>query len=155
QSSQMAADRPDADLLRRLSHRAFRGDESSTLRSSRSRAGIGWWLSHRVLVDEIRAFLPRRVCGHDHRIGRGRDFVSRWLAFAGAVMARRISLGSHRRLRPGLARHSRGTFQHLHVFRQGYRGFVLIYLGTLDAAPFPLGSTYASWLAFLFRNRPG
>ena len=46
--------------------------------------GAGRRLSHRIQLDEVRAFFPRRIRRDDHRVRHYRDVISRRLAFSRA-----------------------------------------------------------------------
>ena len=61
-------------------HRRRRRDQPRAVRLSRSGAGAGGRLSHRVQQHGVRHVLPRRVHQHDHGVGRGGEPVPRRLA---------------------------------------------------------------------------
>ena len=65
--------------LRRLDGRR---DQPCALRPPRGRGRAGRRLPHRVLLDEVRAVLPRRVHQHGDRLGAGHHAVPRRLAGA-------------------------------------------------------------------------
>src|SRR6266480_1227827 len=147
---EMVARGSDGHFIRCFRDRDFRGDESVALRSSRGRAGTRGRLSHGIFLNEVRAFFPRRIRGHDHRIGSHRDCILGRLASAPSIMARRFSLGACRRNRRGLARRNRRLVQHCNLFCQSCRGHFHVHVGALDPAQVPLRPTHAARLAVLF-----
>src|SRR5205814_2318191 len=149
----MAARSSDDHFIRCFRNRDFRGNEPFAVRPTRGRTGTGWRLSHGIFLDEVRAFFSRRICSHDYRIGRHRDFIFRWMASATSVMAWWVSLGTCRWKCTGLARRSRRLVQYRHLFREGGGAPVFLYLGAFYSAALPLRSTYAARLVVLFRDR--
>ena len=59
--------------LRHLLHRLDRRAQPAAVRPRRGRVRARWRIPHRVLLDPLRAVLPRRVHEHDHDVGDRRD----------------------------------------------------------------------------------
>ena len=76
-----------AGLVRDLPGHHGRRDQPAAVRPARGRGRAGGRLSHRVLVDEVRDVLPRRVHQHDHGLRTRDDDVPRRLAGAVAAVA--------------------------------------------------------------------
>src|ERR1043166_6246379 len=135
----MGARDSNVDLVRGLSGRDLRRDESAAVRFTRSRTGISRRLSHRIFVDEIRALLSRRVRGNDHR-----------RVCCGHVFFRRLAFSWNSRW---ITRLDFWPDQHRGLLREGRRGHSVYDVGTLDIAPVSLGPTDAPRLAVFLRNR--
>ena len=64
-----------------------RRDQPCTVRPPRGRGRTGRWFPHRVLIDQVRVLLPRRVHQHGDRLDAGDHDVPRRLACAVAAVA--------------------------------------------------------------------
>ena len=91
QPGEMAAGHPDVDFVSSFSRSRFSPKPTGS-RSILPEAETGTRrrLSHRILLDEVRALFPRRIRRHDHRLGDHRHALPRRLASADSFLARRF-----------------------------------------------------------------
>ena len=90
-----------------------RRDQPGAVRPARGRGRAGRRLPHRVLLDQVRDVLPRRVHQHDHRLRAGHDALPRRLAAAVAHLGHQTTL---RRLVAGCCGSSSRSFTLLFCF---------------------------------------
>ena len=92
-----------AGLVHHLRDLHGRRDQPRALRPPGGRVGAGRRLPHRVLVDQVRALLPRRVRQHGHRFGAGDDPLPRRLA--SGLADQPLARGEHGLLPDDLVHH--------------------------------------------------